>query len=111
MCRQHDRIIKWVRETCCIQRTQADLRYCKSSPALCSFLEKHFADTHVLSALCRGSCSELCLETAREHKSLCLKVNISKCSKMDILFSKVVSRERVLAAKGKLLVGSHIRVM
>lgn len=70
MCRQHDRIIKWVRETRCIQWTQADLMYCKSSPALCSLLEKHFADAHVLSALCRGSCSELCLETARKHKSL-----------------------------------------
>lgn len=78
---------------------------------LCKLLEKHFADIRFLFALCRGSCSELCLETAREHKSLCSKVNISKCSKMDILFSEVVSREGVLAAKRKLLVGSHIRVM
>lgn len=30
---------------------------------------------------------------------------------MDILFSEVVSREGVLAAERKLLVGSHIRVM
>lgn len=73
-------------------------------------LEKHFADIF-FSALCRGSCLELCLETAREHKSLCSKVNISKCSKMDVLFSEVVSREGLLAAKRKLLVGSHIRVM
>lgn len=110
MCRQRDKIIKCVRETCCIQWTQADLMYYKSSPVLCSFPEKHFADTYVLSSLCRGSCSEFCLETARENKSLCLKFSISKCSKMDILFS-VVSRESVLAAKRKLLVGSHLRVM
>lgn len=64
-----------------------------------SFLKRHFAHVLVLSALCRGSSSGFCLETVKEHKSLCLKVNISKCSKMHILFLEVMSRERVLAAK------------
>lgn len=85
--------------------------YCKSSPVLCSFLEKHSADICVVFALCRGSCIELCLETAREHKPLCLKVSISKCLGVDILFGEVVSRENVFAAKRTLLAGSHIRVM
>lgn len=37
---------------------------------LCRLLEMHFADIRFLSALGRGSCLEICLETAREHKSL-----------------------------------------
>lgn len=109
-CAGNMRRSKWIGEACCIQWIQAD-PVLQVKSCLWRLLEKHFAHIRFLSALCRGSCLDLCLESSREDKSLCSKVNISKCSKMDIFFSEVVSMEAALAAKRKLLVGSHIRVM